>query len=225
MATLYCAYEPCRRKIPQDGGPYGGYCSYHANMSTDAAKSYQSRLNGDLISASRSYAPAVLSPSERLENDLSEYTNMDEEMAHILVRSIDSVYQNRDLTVPNIAMSEQESATRNLRDEMIRNGADTHRIERVQLIGLHRRVLNSGNVQSQSDYEHEALIIDRDKPSETVIDPTISTFAPVFDRDKPVDDQIPSGDTPFGDAPYVGTYQDYVRGYHLWWDRAEVSSW
>jgi len=124
-----------------------------------------------------------------------------------------------DGTIPNLAVRlDTPEALNALRQEMIDGGMDSSRISIYRFSGGSRRSPHSGEIQSFGSEVHHTLVLDRGTLREVVIDPSVSKYAPVDDWDQPVDDQLPSGLTPFSDSPWIGTMGEYVDGGFLAWE-------
>lgn len=124
-----------------------------------------------------------------------------------------------DLSVPyNATEGANDSLDQYVED--LKETLGKSRVERVDLIGL-RRTTMDGSRDHFPEGMHTIVLIDSGTDDEVAVDPFVSMFAPVADRDQSVDDQLPSGETIFGDCPWVGDLQEYVNGSFMSWDQVE----
>jgi len=124
-----------------------------------------------------------------------------------------------DLSIPNqAAKSLYEKGIDWFVEALLGAGLSKNRVSKMKVDGANR--MKADGEKKHQDYRHEVILIDGGTMNEVVVDPHIALFAPVSnkDRDKSVEDILPSGETPFGDIPWIGTVHDYVAGDHLWWD-------
>ena len=140
------------------------------------------------------------------------------------LNAIDNAYQQSkyDLSVPKEAQrSLAENGLDWFIDLMIEGGVDKDRVSTMRVAGFNRMTVG-GKKQNVAEAFHEVIVVDAGTPNEVVVDPHITMFAPVKEQGVPVDDQLPSGETPFGDLPWIGTVRSYVGGDYLWWDRFKM---
>lgn len=227
MASRATCLEHGCRVTPQSD-KYGGYCYKHRNQSPMAHMlSPGSVLSGDELSLMKSAPPISGARVRGLDRrgaysaeTISSSTGMSISDSRALVISSYSLERKYgDMRIPANA-TPAEDAARELRDEMIKEGVDESRVSLERFRSANRMTM-SGKVNRIPNMEHEVLVLDRGTDQEKIIDPSISKFAPLRDRSSEVDDELPSGVTPFGDAPWVGDREDYMKGSFLWWDHDE----
>lgn len=141
------------------------------------------------------------------------------------LKAVDAAFKKspEDLSVPNnAAKSMYERGIDWFIEALVGEGLDKDRVSKMKVAGSNRLKMD-GEKRSQ-DYVHEVALIDEGTPSEVVVDPHIALFAPVSkaDRNSSVEEVLPSGETPFGDIPWVGTVRSYVAGDYLWWDKFKM---
>lgn len=140
------------------------------------------------------------------------------------LEAVDAAYKKSqyDLSVPKQAQrSLAEKGLDWFVDLIVGGGVDRDRVSKMRVAGFNRMTVG-GKKQSVDEAFHEVIIIDAGTPNEVVVDPHITMFAPVKEQGAPVDEQLPSGETPFGDLPWIGTVKSYVGGDYLWWDRFKM---
>lgn len=104
-----------------------------------------------------------------------------------------------------------------LKDE----GIAANRISTMRVSGLNY-LKRDGFKAHAAEHFYEAILIDADTPNEVVVDPFIARFATGINRRVSVDEQLPSGETPFADLPWIGTVRSYVDGDHVWFDKFDM---
>lgn len=137
------------------------------------------------------------------------------------LEAIDAAYEKSgaDLSIPREAQRNlSEKGLDWFVDLLESEGLDKSRVSKMKVAGFNR-MTTGGKKQHADEALHEVLLIDAGTPSEVVVDPHIAMFAPVKEQDRSVEDQLPSGETPFGDLPWIGTVNSYVGGDYLWWDK------
>lgn len=219
--TIKCQMGSCRRKVSLNS-PHYPYCPDHKNYSP--AFKEANRSMAGLMSSAAAAKPrlSVTSSHDGFVNDVSSFTPMDRDVASALHKSMDDLYSGTDLTVPgNAAQIDLNQLVDHLSSE---RGIDPSRISILHTKGLNRRVMNSWKAQRGPGIQRRALVMDHGTSHQSVVDPAISELAPVFDQNRSVEDQLPSGDTPFGDSPFVGSMEEYTDGSYLWWDQHQVVS-
>lgn len=140
------------------------------------------------------------------------------------LKAVDKAFKSskEDLSVPSEAnKSFFEKGLDWFVDLILQDGIDEDRVSKMKVAGFNR-MTTSGKKQSSDDGHHEVVVIDAGKPTEAVVDPYIAKFAPVRESGTSVEEQLPNGETPFGDLPWIGTVRDYVSGDYLWWDKFKM---
>lgn len=128
----------------------------------------------------------------------------------------------RDLSVPEEARKSLfERGIDWFVELIIGEGLDKDRVSKMRVGGFNRMTV-SGKKQHSDEALHEVVVIDAGTPNEVVVDPHIAMFAPVKEKNQSVDEQLPNGETPFGDLPWIGTVRSYVGGDYLWWDKFKM---
>ena len=222
MAQALCGFQGCRNPIKKDATA----CWRHLDATVEvevpsperARRTAAQVLESDLPEHTRRVPPsAVEEPALAGADLLAADLGVDRPTALALLRA----GQRAGARTPADAVERMEAGLDGFAAELERAGVKRSRISRMEVRGLGRRT-PTGREQRSADYVHQVLVLDADTEREVVVDPHVAAFAPVRDHQRPVDDQLGSGTTPFGDVPFVCSRVDYVAGAHLWWDEAEL---
>lgn len=128
-----------------------------------------------------------------------------------------------DLFIPNEAHNAYQNFGNDKYIELLQEqGVSASRISTMRVSGLNYLKRDGGKAHA-AEHFYEVIMLDADTPHEVVIDPFIARFATGVNRKAPVEDQLPSGETPFADLPWIGTVRSYVDGDHVWFDKFEMN--
>jgi len=223
MPTVQCLHHGCRRQVSEDS-PWGYYCHDHRREST-----MYSEMMADQVSA---LTDGQRMPTLSLPREVDSYADMvdlhtplDPELSQPLARAVDKWNASRDMTIPQEASGAKSSAPGEFRELLLEEGVEPHRISSMRVTGMNRLVPGTSVIQRADSLSHEVLVLDRGQETECVIDPSISMFAPVYNQDQSVEDQLRSGETPYGETPWIGETASYTDGDVIWWDRREYREW
>ena len=151
---------------------------------------------------------------------ISVETNLDEETSLQVVSTMEQFSNGLDLTIPEVSRASSFN-TDDFRSRLEMNGIDGRRLSTLKLTGLNRFSFSDGAEQKAEGYTRQVVVIDKGLNSETVVDPSMADLAPVWDQDRPVEFELISGETPYGDVPWVGKVDDYTGSGYIWWDKVE----
>lgn len=159
----------------------------------------------------------VLGKPEGLRKSLlMEFTPVAEDVLEAADKS--SVELQVDLSVPDAAeQAYQAFGNDKFVSLMVEQGISPERITTMRVTGLNY-MRRDGTKRNSSERFYEVILLDANTPNEVVVDPFIARFATGVDRQASVEDQLPSGETPFADLPWIGTVKSYVDGDHIWFD-------
>lgn len=225
MATMTCGYQGCKNPIKSDDTR----CWRHKDSDTEAhlfdasdVERIRSTLNsfdGDTDTLIHP-APGMLSDHVARAHLVMKYNeSLDESDAMAITRAIERVSGQFNLEIPDDVLEHSQRLTDAFMEALEENGVSPSRISRMRCIGLNRR-LPSGKVRSQGDFYHEVLLLD----NRTVMEPTLSGFAPIKNRDQPIENPYLLSRTPYGDVPHVIPLEEYQRDEWIWWDHTEIAT-
>lgn len=219
-SSTICPARGCRRRVRTDYAYYP-YCFDHKDQSSSFTSVAKER--DDLVSMGLSAPPSAQSDPSLTSIDLvSNRTRISPSTAASVYMALERLQADgKDGTIPQVSGQRiggggQERFAQCLRD----SGIDDDRIQVMRVSGMNRMTQN-GTVQRAEGISHQVTVLDAGTDEEVVIDPFISSFAPVHDLNSPVDDSLPSGGTPFGDLPWFGTKDEYMDNNVLWWDKSQ----
>lgn len=224
MASRKCGWRGCANRV-SDSSPHD-LCWQHRSLSASSAPIDETSL--------RDEAPELFlvqsihhTPEQQFSNSLVDATPVHSSYAKEIAAACYKWNQSlsNDGTVPAFgSILDSPEALGAFKENLIAHGIARERITTWRFEGGSRRDPYSGVKQEFGPGEvHHALVLDKGTSREVVIDPSISKYAPVYDRNSPVDDQLASGMTPFGDSPWIGTMDEYVNGgFFNWSSRREV---
>lgn len=128
-----------------------------------------------------------------------------------------------DLFVPNQAHNAYQDFGNDRYIELLKeNGVSPDRISTLRVSGLNYMKRDGRKAHAAENF-YEVILLDEGTANETVIDPFIARFATGINRNINVEDQLPSGETPFADLPWIGTVRSYVDGDHVWFDKFDMN--
>lgn len=169
--------------------------------------SYKSRDHG--------YSIHYVSDKQLHSETLSDHTPVDKNTAKAIVSAVSKLSVDK-LETPQEAIGCIESEFPQFVNSLSEHGIARQRISVLTLQGLERRTMR-GTPHSSPEAYHEVVVLDRGTDREVVVDPFIAIYAPVRKLDVSVNDQLPSGYTPFGDVPWIGPVDEYVDGHYMQW--------
>lgn len=218
--STVCPAPNCRRKVRMDYAYYP-YCFDHKDQSSAFMSTAKARQ--DLVGMGLRKPPSTqVDPLVGSVDMMCLYSRMNPSTAVSVLKATERLQADgQDGTIPSVSGqrvsgSGQERFIQCLED----SGIERDRIQVMEVSGMNR-MTQSGKVQSAPGLSHRVVVLDQGTEQETVVDPFISSFAPVHDLDRPVDDSLPSGSTPFGDLPWVGNRDEYMDNNVLWWDHSQ----
>lgn len=225
MAVSLCGYNGCRNPVRSDATRCWRHLEEPAQSgggeyAADAAREALATIEG---AGGAFLAPPSGERSPRMAGEelLVAHTSIDPALAAPVMEAVEQLKQRASLTIPAEAYLAEEQLLDTFLQELQGAGVAKQRISVLRLSGMHRRTMN-GREQYGEGVVHHVVVLDGDTTSEVVVDPFIAALAPVRNQRREVDEQLPSGVTPFGDLPWVGTREEYIMGDYLWWEHSEA---
>lgn len=223
MASRTCKLKSCGNVLSANS-PHE-YCYAHRSLSVSTID--PGRTDSIIESAPELLTTGSLRTPEvaRIGETLSEATPIHHSYSAAIADACKSWNESlsQDATIPQMGASlEHDPRTiYKFKEHLMKAGISEERITIWRFSGGHRMDPKSGVKQSFGGETHEAIILDKYTNNEVVIDPSVSKYAPVRDFTAPVDDQLPSGLTPFSDSPWIGSLEEYMNGSFLGWSHRE----
>lgn len=223
MPSVECLHHGCRNKVAENS-EWGYYCYQHRKYSPLYSEMVANQLT-ILTDAQRS--PGISTPSgvEMYADLVNSHTPLDSDLALPMSRTVAQWNGNRDMTIPRESSSIRGTGHRDFAEMLVEQGVDRKRISTMRVRGMNRHVPGTNVIQRGDNLSHEVLILDQGQSTECAVDPSISMFAPVYDQERSVEDQLKSGETPYGESPWIGASTDYTDGDVIWWDHHEYGEW
>lgn len=139
-----------------------------------------------------------------------------------VVEAVESLPYRGELDIPDLAARHVGRSAYELAKQLeVSSPTTLAQCSILKVSGFNRRDMN-GNLSSVSEGAHAVVAFTATTGDVLVADPLMAMFAPVPHRDLPAWRQLPSGITPFCDIPYLATADNYVSGYWMSWDEAEL---
>lgn len=223
--TTICAarHRNCKRSVSKRYAYYP-YCWQHAHgFKDDARSALMLRLR---FPPPRWTHDAVV---ERLARYyVSHGLNQQESVS---VAKASEMWSNgNDMTIPANTENLRGVGYLELGGLMVRNGFPKSRLRVVEFQGI-RRKTKGVREQHSPNFQHRAIALEPDWDNHsthiTVIDPVISSLAPLVGdaRNDRVAEHFSSGETPYGESPYIGELEEYKDGAHLGWNTHQILKW
>ena len=225
-----CGWEGCANPLK----PEAVRCHLHINkgvVQQDDIDAIRSRMEAtkqsvavpSFINPEHGYSIHYFSDKQMHVETLSENTPVDKKTADSIVAAVATLQSKDQLEIPQAALDSIETDFPQFIKALSEHGIARNRIQVMTLQGLDRLTMR-GTRQSAPEAYHEVVVLDRGTEREVVVDPFISIYAPVRKLDGSVNDQLPSGYTPFGDVPWIGPMDEYVDGAYMQWNNVNYQN-
>lgn len=216
--STQCQAPQCRRRVRPDYA-YFPYCYDHRSKSF----SYKDVLEDSKHLADQIERVPSLGGAGQVKTTsemMSAGCGLDTDDCYIVARvAYDMSNDLGDLSTPNNSVGVD---IRKFGSKLAENGMDPRRISYSKLSGLTQLnpfARKAADREIPLSYvEHDIVVIDRGRDSETVVDPSISSVALSWKPDSPIEEEYESGTTPYADVPWAGGMEEYLNNGYVWFD-------